>query len=48
MTFTKPITIKRATAGDVPFLQAMIWQALLASPLFLAYHSVETIQQNAP
>jgi ribosomal protein S18 acetylase RimI-like enzyme len=43
--FTRPITIRQAIATDVPFLQAMIWQALLASPNFLAYRGVETIQQ---
>src|SRR5262249_31110194 len=44
--FTRPITIRRATTADVPFLQAMIWQALLASPNVLAHHGLETIQQS--
>jgi ribosomal protein S18 acetylase RimI-like enzyme len=39
-----PITIKEATAEDIPFLQAMIWQAMLASPIFVAHHGVETLQ----
>jgi len=42
---TNPITIRHATSADIPFLQAMIWQALLASPTFLAHHGIETIQQ---
>jgi ribosomal protein S18 acetylase RimI-like enzyme len=43
--FTEPITIREATAEDIPFLQAMIWEALLASPSFLAHHGVETMRQ---
>jgi hypothetical protein len=39
-----PITIKEATAEDIPFLQAMIWQAMLASPTFVAHYGVETLQ----
>ena len=42
---TNPITIRHATTTDIPFLQAMIWQAMLASPTFLAHHGIETIQQ---
>jgi ribosomal protein S18 acetylase RimI-like enzyme len=29
--FTEPITIREATVEDIPFLQTMIWEALLAS-----------------
>jgi ribosomal protein S18 acetylase RimI-like enzyme len=41
---TDPILIKEATAEDVPFLQAMIWEAMLASPIFVAHYGVETLQ----
>ena len=43
---TQPITIRRAINADIPFLRAMIWEALLASPTFLAHYGVETIQQS--
>jgi hypothetical protein len=43
--FTEPITIREATVEDIPFLQAMIWEALLASPTFLARYGVATMQQ---
>ncbi len=39
------IIIKEATVEDIPFLQAMIWMAMLASPIFLADYGVETLQQ---
>ncbi|MEO6888022.1 MAG: GNAT family N-acetyltransferase [Ktedonobacteraceae bacterium] len=42
---TGPITIRQATAEDIPFLQEMIWEAMLASPTFLALHGVETMRQ---
>ncbi len=42
---TEPITVREATAGDIPFLQAMIWEAILASPSLVAQHGVETMQQ---
>ena len=38
--FTTPITIREATAEDIPFMQAMIWEAILASPAFVAQHGV--------
>lgn len=41
---TEPILIKEATTDDIPFLQAMIWEAMLASPIFLAHYGVETLQ----
>ncbi len=41
---TEPILIKEATVEDVPFLQAMIWEALLASPIFVTHYGVETLQ----
>jgi ribosomal protein S18 acetylase RimI-like enzyme len=40
---TEPILIKEATAEDIPFLQAMIWEAMLASPIFVAHYGVETL-----
>ena len=42
---TEPILIKEATVEEVPFLKAMIWEAILASPLFVAHHGVETLKQ---
>ncbi len=42
---TEPITVREATAEDVPFLQAMIWEAILASPSLVAQHGVETMQR---
>jgi len=36
-----PIIIKEATAEDVPFLQAMIWEVILASLTLLAHHGSE-------
>lgn len=41
-----PITLKEATLEDLPFLQAMIWQALLASPTFTAAHGLDTLEQT--
>ncbi len=43
--FTRPIVIREATPADTPFLQAMIWEAILASPTFLARHGSETMQR---
>jgi GNAT superfamily N-acetyltransferase len=40
-----PITVRKATAEDIPFMQAMIWEAILASPTFVAQHGAETLQQ---
>ena len=42
---TEPITVREATAEDIPFLRAMIWEAILASPAVLIQHSLETMQQ---
>lgn len=41
-----PITIREATVSDVPFLKAMIWEALLASPTFLEEHGIENVRQR--
>ncbi len=35
---TEPISIRRATSDDIPFLRAMIWEAVLASPSFIEAH----------
>ena len=40
------ITVREATIEDIPFLRAMIWEAMLASPIFLARYGVETLQQK--
>ena len=42
---TEPITIREATSQDIPFLRAMIWEAILASPAVLLQYSLETMQQ---
>jgi ribosomal protein S18 acetylase RimI-like enzyme len=42
---TGPIIVRDATAEDIPFMRAMIWEAMLASPTFLALHGVENLQQ---
>ncbi len=40
-----PITVREATTEDIPFMRAMIWEAILASPIFLAQVGVEKVQQ---
>ena len=40
----EPILMKQATVEDIPFLKAMIWEAMLASPIFVAHYGVETLQ----
>ncbi len=42
---TGPIIVRAATAEDIPFMRVMIWEAMLASPTFLAMHGVENLQQ---
>jgi len=42
---TGQIIVRAATAEDIPFMRAMIWEAMLASPTFLALHGVENLQQ---
>jgi len=42
---TGQIIVRAATAEDIPFMRAMIWEAMLASPTFLAMHGVENLQQ---
>ncbi len=40
----EPIILREATAKDIPFLQAMTWEAILASPILLASYGVEAVQ----
>lgn len=40
-----PITVRQATAEDVPFVRVMIWEAILASPAQLVHYGLETMQQ---
>ena len=42
---TGPIIVRAAVAEDIPFMRAMIWEAMLASPTFLALHGIENLQQ---
>jgi ribosomal protein S18 acetylase RimI-like enzyme len=42
---TGPITVREATAEDIPFMRAMIWEAILASPNFVEQLGVENLQQ---
>ncbi len=42
---TGPIIVRAATTEDIPFMRAMIWEAMLASPTFLALHGVENLQK---
>ncbi len=39
------MTVRQATDEDVPFVRAMIWEAILASPAQLAHYDLETMQQ---
>ena len=41
----KPILIREAEIEDMPFLQAMIWEGMLASPNFLDHYEVESMRQ---
>src|SRR5260370_28048017 len=40
-----PIAVRQATVEDVPFVRAMIWEAILASPAQLAHYGLEAMQQ---
>jgi ribosomal protein S18 acetylase RimI-like enzyme len=42
----EPIAIRQATIEDLPFLRAMIREALLASPTFLAFQDERSIEQG--
>jgi ribosomal protein S18 acetylase RimI-like enzyme len=41
----RPVFIREAEVEDIQFLQAMIWEGMLASPIFLAHHGVEAMQR---
>jgi RimJ/RimL family protein N-acetyltransferase len=41
----EPVTIRQATIEDIPFLRAMMREALLASPAFLAHQEERDIEQ---
>ena len=41
-----PVIIREATIEDIPFLQEMMWEALLASPNVLAQVGVEVVRQQ--
>jgi [ribosomal protein S18]-alanine N-acetyltransferase len=41
----EPVTIRQATIEDIPFLRAMIREALLASPTFLEFQDERAIEQ---
>jgi ribosomal protein S18 acetylase RimI-like enzyme len=41
----EPVTIRQATIEDITFLRAMIREALLASPTFLAFQDEQAIEQ---
>ncbi len=43
---SEPITIREAQAADIPFMRAMIWEFLLASPGFLSHMGLETIRRQ--
>lgn len=38
------VTVLEATAEDVPFLKAMIWEAILASPTLLARYGLDQVR----
>ena len=42
----KTLTILQAGMDDVPFLRAMNWEAVLASPGFIAEYGLEKLQQH--
>lgn len=42
---SEPTAVRRATVDDIPFLSAMMDEAYLASPTFLAHHSMEQVQR---
>lgn len=43
--FTPPITIRDATLDDLDFLRKMVWEGLMASPTFVAWMGLATIQE---
>lgn len=45
--FSEPIRARAATVDDIPFAQAMMREALSASPSFLTQHDMEELDQAA-
>jgi ribosomal protein S18 acetylase RimI-like enzyme len=45
MMNTIPIIVRTATTQDIPFMRAMIWEAILASPALVAQHGLEAMQR---
>lgn len=43
--FTGPITIRKATSEDIPFLRAMMEEAIIASRNHIARYGLETMQE---
>ena len=44
--FMKNLTIQQAEPGDIPFLRAMNWEAVLASPGFIEEYGLEKLQKQ--
>ena len=40
------VILREATADEIPFLRAMIWEAILASPTLLNQRGVDAVQQH--
>jgi GNAT superfamily N-acetyltransferase len=40
-----PIAVREATAADMAFLQAMVWEAILASPSLIRAMGLEQLQE---
>ena len=45
MMLSGPITVREATTEDIPFVRAMIWEAIIASPILVTQDGIETMQQ---
>ncbi|HEX9130925.1 MAG TPA: GNAT family N-acetyltransferase [Ktedonobacteraceae bacterium] len=45
MMLSGPIIVREVTAEDIPFVRAMIWEAIVASPTLVAQDGIETMQQ---
>lgn len=42
---SEPVLMRSATVDDIPFIRAMMREALSASPTFLAHQHIEALQQ---
>ncbi len=45
MMFSGPLTVRDVTIADIPFVRAMIWEAIIASPILVTQDGIETMQQ---